>query len=151
MSGSYGTDIPGFLSEPTTPQPAEDDHYMGRVGWVTFACVMLVITGFVNVMYGFAAVGDANFYADDARFIIGDLNTWGWVHVGLGSLALIAAFLIVWGSEPGRWMGIFVAGLNAITQILFIDSYPFLALSVFALDVLVVFGLAVHGGRRLDL
>jgi len=151
MSGTYGSDIPGFLSEPTTPQTPEDDHYMGRVGWVTFACVMLVITGFVNVMYGFAAVGDAKFYADDARYIFGDLNTWGWVHIGLGSLAVIAAFLIIWGSEAGRWLGMLIAGLNAITQILFIDSYPFLALSVFALDILVVFGLAAHGGRRLDL
>jgi len=151
MSGTYGTGGPGFLSEPTTPPPAEDDHYMGRVAWVTFACVMLVIAGFVNVLYGFAAIGDAKFYADDARFIFGDLNTWGWVHIGLGSLALIAAFLIVFGSEAGRWIGMFSAGVNAITQILFIDAYPFLALSVFALDVLVVYGLAAHGGRRLDL
>lgn len=151
MSGAYGSDVPGFLSEPTTPPEAEDDQYMRRVGWVTFACVMLVITGIVNVVYGFAAVGDAKFYADDARFIFGNLNTWGWVHVALGSLALIAAFLVIWGSEAARWLGIFIAGLNAITQMLFIDAHPFLAVSVFALDLLVVYGLAAHGGRRLDL
>ena len=151
MNGTLGNDIPGFLSEPTSPQPVEEDHYMGRVGWVTFACVMLVIAGSVNIMYGFAAIGDASFYADDARFIFGDLNTWGWVHVGLGSLALIAAFLVVWGSEPGRWLGILVAGVNAITQLLFIDSFPFLAITVFGIDILVVYGLVAHGGRRLDL
>ncbi len=151
MSGTYGSDVPSFLSEPTTPQAVEPDDYMGRVGWVTFAAMMLVITGFVNVIYGFGAIGDAKFYADDARFIIADLNTWGWVHVGLGSLALIAAFLIIFGSEAGRWIGIFTAGVNAITQMLLVSSYPFVAMSVFALDVLVVYGLIVYGGRRLDL
>jgi hypothetical protein len=151
MSGVEGSDMPGFLSEPTAPEPRDRDNYMGRVAWVTFAAAILVIVGFVNIMYGFAAIGDAKFYADDARFIFGDLNTWGWVHVVFGSLALIAAFLIVFGTELGRWLGTFAAGVNAITQLLFIDTYPFLSVLVFALDILVVYGLIVHGGRRLDL
>jgi hypothetical protein len=151
MSGEYGTDVPSFLSEPTSPEPVEPDHYMGRVAWVTFAGVMLVIAGFVNVMYGFAAIGGDEFYADKARFLFGDLETWGWVHIGWGSLALIAAFLIVLGSELGRGLGILFAGVNVITQLLFIAASPYLALSVIALDMLVMYGLVVHGGRRLDL
>jgi hypothetical protein len=150
MSGDYGTGVPGFLSEPTEPEPVEPDHYMGGVAWVTFAAAMLVIAGFVNVMYGFAAVSGEEFYRDEARFIFGDLETWGWVHVGLGSMALIAAFLVVSGSDLGRGLGILIAGANVITQLLFISSYPYLALSVIALDCLVVYGLVVHGGRRLD-
>ena len=40
---------------------------------------------------------------------------------------------------PGVFaQGMFTAGVNAITQILFIDSYPFLALSVFALNLVFV-------------
>ena len=37
VTGEYGTGVPSFLSEPTSPPEAEPDHYMGRVAWVTFA------------------------------------------------------------------------------------------------------------------
>ena len=40
-----------------------------------------------------------------------------------------------------------IVSLNAIAQLLFMPSYPFWALSVFTLDVLVLYGLAAHGGR----
>jgi hypothetical protein len=37
--------------------------------------------------------------------------------------------------------------VNAIAQLLFIPSYPFWALAIFSLDVLVLYGLAAYGGR----
>ena len=151
MSGEYGSEFPSFLSEPTSPEPVEPDHYMGRVAWVTFAGVMLVFAGFVNIVYGVGAISGDEFFGDQARFIFGDLETWGWVHVGLGSAAIIAAFLILLSSELGRDLGILIAGLNVITQVLSISAHPYFALSVIALDCLVIYGLVVHGGRRLDL
>ena len=121
----------------------------GGLGWVVFGGIMIIIVGFLNVLYGIAAIDGARFYADDARFIFGDLNTWGWVHLALGAIQFCAGFLVLFGSNFGRWIGIFSASLNAITQMLFIDAYPLLALSIIGIDILVIYGLAAHAGSRI--
>ena len=41
-----------------------------------------------------------------------------------------------------------VAGLNSIGALLSIPAYPFWSLAVFAVDVLVIYGLAAYGGQR---
>ena len=63
----------------------------------------------------------------------------------LGVLQGIAAFTVVAGSNLGRWFGIVAAGLNAIGQLMFVSAYPFWALAMFAVDVLIIYGLAVYG------
>jgi hypothetical protein len=40
-----------------------------------------------------------------------------------------------------------VASLSAIAQLLSIAIYPWLGLAIFSLDMLVIYGLVVHGGR----
>jgi hypothetical protein len=51
------------------------------------------------------------------------------------------------GAQWARWFGIAIASLSAIEQLLFVQAYPWWSLAVFALDVLVVYALAVYGGR----
>src|SRR3954453_21448903 len=79
-------------------------------GWVLFAGIMLSIVGILNIVYGIAAIDDSTFFVADAKYIITDLNTWGWFLVGIGAVQFIAAFLIWAGSEWGRWIGIVSAG-----------------------------------------
>ena len=52
----------------------------------------------------------------------------------------------MYGGSFGRWFGITVAGLNAIAALLSIPAYPFWSLAIFALDVIVIYGLAAYGG-----
>jgi hypothetical protein len=40
------------------------------------------------------------------------------------------------------------AGINAIAQLLFLPSYPFLSLALFAIDIVVIHALITNGGRR---
>jgi hypothetical protein len=117
-------------------------------GWVTFAGVMILIAGVLNVIYGIAAIDDANFYVADARYVFSDLATWGWVQLIVGAVQVIAAFAIWRGSEFGRWIGVGAASVNAIVQLLWIASYPFLSLALFAVDILIIYGLIAYGGRR---
>jgi hypothetical protein len=125
-----------------------DDYAQEGSGWVAFAGVMLTIVGVMNIIYGIAAIDDANFYVNDAKYVFSDLNTWGWIVLVLGVLQFCAAFSIFGGTSWGRWVGIGTAGLNAIAQLLFLPAYPFLALALFAIDILVIYGLVAYGGRR---
>ena len=122
--------------------------YAERSGWVTFASILLLISGSLNVIYGIAAIGDSSFFTDNARYIISSLNTWGWVTLILGAVQIAAAYSIWNGNQFGRWFGIVVAGLSAIGALLSIPAYPFWSLAVFAVDILVIYGLAVYGGQH---
>ena len=117
-------------------------------GWLLFAAIILAIVGVLNVIYGIAAIGDSSFFVGDTQYILSGLNTWGWVTLILGALQLLACLSVMRGGQFGRWFGILAAGLSAITALLSIPAYPFWSLAVFAIDLMIISGLAVYGGRR---
>ena len=95
-------------SSPYTPVDSgrgqlDYSYYEDEAGYglVTFAGVMLLIVGVLNSLYGIAAIDDANVFVNDARYVFGDLSTWGWFLVALGVLQLFAAFAIWRGIELG--------------------------------------------------
>jgi hypothetical protein len=117
-------------------------------GWVLFAGVMIAIAGVMNTIGGIAAIDSANFYTQNAHFMFSDLNTWGWVILVIGLLQLFAAFSIWSGGAYGRWVGVGSASLNALAQLFFISAFPLWSLAIFSLDILVIYGLVVYGGRH---
>jgi hypothetical protein len=144
------------VSAAYTPPPRPDggefdysfyDDAQGQ-GLVTFAGVMLMIAGVLNTLYGIAAIDSANVFVRDARYVFGDLNTWGWFVLALGVLQIFAAFAIWRGAAWGRWFGVACASVNAILQVLWLPSYPILAMVILPLDILAIWGLLWYGGRR---
>ncbi|HXR31855.1 MAG TPA: hypothetical protein VN752_12020 [Solirubrobacterales bacterium] len=111
-------------------------------GWWVFAGVLLLIAGVLNIIYGIAAIGDAKFFLGEAEFMISGLHTWGWVLLIIGVLELVAAFSLFSGGEFGRWFGIFIASLNAMSALLSIPAYPFWSLAIFALAIIIIYKLA---------
>ena len=118
-------------------------------GWVAFAGFMLGLAGIWNVIEGILAISESRVFVGEQVFVFSDLNTWGWIILALGVLQLIAAFTVVSGNEFGRWIGIGAAGANAIGQLLFVPAFPLWAMSMFALDILIIYALSVYGGSRL--
>jgi hypothetical protein len=139
------TGVGGEPQAEVRPQAA--DMVQEGAGWLLFAGIMIVIAGVLNIVYGIAAIDDATFFVNDAEFIISDLKTWGWIVLILGVLQVLAAFSIWQGGSYGRWFGILVAGLSAIGALLSIPAYPFWSLAIFAVDVLIIYGLAAYGGQ----
>jgi hypothetical protein len=130
---------------------APADYGYGRedagAGWVAFAGVMLLLLATLNVIDGIAAVSDSTFFTENAKFVISNLNTYGWVLIICGVVQGLVA-LGVWARVSGvRWLGVGIASANAVLQLLFIPAYPFWSLSLFTLDILVIYGLIAHGKR----
>jgi hypothetical protein len=119
-------------------------------GWVTFAGVMLCVVGVLNVIYGIAAIGDSSFFVQDQRYILSNLNTWGWVTLILGLFQFFAAFSLWSGGLYGRLFAIVAASLSAIGALLSIPAYPFWSLAIFAIDIIIIHQVAVYGGREAD-
>jgi hypothetical protein len=119
--------------------------YEQRSGWVTFAGVMLLLVGVLNIIYGIAAIGDANFFINDTHFILSNLSTWGWVTLVIGVFQFFAAFSLWSGGLYGRIIGIAAAGLSAVAALLSIPAYPFWSLAVFAVDIVIIHQIASRG------
>lgn len=117
-------------------------------GLVTFAGVMLAIAATINVLYGIATIDDATVFVRDARYVFGDLATWGWFLLALGILQYLAAGAIWRGASWGRWFGVACASVNLVLQILWIAAFPVVAMVILALDLTVIYALLVYGGRR---
>jgi hypothetical protein len=145
MSGTPYTPVGG---EQVSQLPYEDYEDAHGQGLVTFAGVMLMIAAVLNTLYGIAAIDNANFYIKDARYVFGDLNTWGWFLLALGILQFLAAGAIWRGASWGRWFGVACASINAVLQTLWIQAYPILAMTLLTLDIIVIYGLLAYGGRR---
>jgi hypothetical protein len=118
-----------------------------RSGWVTFARVMLFLVGVLNIIYGIAAIGDSSFFVQDQKYILSNLNTWGWVTLILGVLQLGAAFSLWSGNLYGRVVAIFAASLGAIAALLAIPAYPFWSLAIFALSIIIIHQVAMWGAE----
>jgi hypothetical protein len=128
-----------------------ESSYAGETaggGWPLFAGILILIAAALNIIDGIAAIGNSSFFIGEAKFVFSDLNTWGWIILCIGVVQGLAALGIFLGNQLARWVGVLFASLNAIAQLLFIPSYPFFALAVFALDILVIYGLVAHGHER---
>jgi hypothetical protein len=120
-------------------------------GWVRFSAIVLGFAGVWAVVEGLLAIFSSRIYVGDASFVFSDLRTWGWIVTILGALAMLAAFSLATGSELARWFGIAVAGLNGLGQLMFVHANPWWSMAVFAINILVIYGLAAYGGARLRL
>lgn len=111
-----------------------------------FAAILLLILGVLNVLYGFGALDDANFFVDEQRYVLDDLNTLGWVLIILGVIQLIGGLSLLAGGGFGRFVGILGASLGAISAVLSIgDAHPWWSLCVFFLCLYVLHGIIIFG------
>ena len=117
-------------------------------GFIVFACVLLGMVGFFNMIDGIAAIAQSHVFVANAHYVFGDLRTWGWITLVFAILQLIAAAGVLVGNQLARWFAVVVVGLNAIAQMFFIPAYPFWSLTIIAVDVIAIYGLCVYGSRE---
>jgi hypothetical protein len=117
-------------------------------GWLLFAGIMVLIAGILNFIWGIAAIDSANFFVEDDRYILSDLNTMGWIVLIIGAIQVLAAFSIWAGGQFGRWIGILGASFGAVGALLSIPGFPLWSVCIFGLNVLIIYGLMVYGGKR---
>jgi hypothetical protein len=119
---------------------------MRGAGRVTFAGVLLLIVGTLNIVYGIGALADANIFVNETRYIFTSLNTMGWVMIVLGIVQLTGGFSLLAGKTYGRVIGIIGGSLGAIAALFSIGGNdPWWSLAIFFLSVWVVHGILVYG------
>lgn len=116
------------------------------VGVVMFAGIVMIVSGVFQALAGITALFQGSFYAVTPKYVY-ELNvtTWGWIHLVLGVVVLLAGFGVMSGNLWARIVGIILAALSAFANFMFIPHYPIWSLLIIGLDVLVIWALAVSG------
>jgi hypothetical protein len=113
---------------------------------VFFAAVMMIVMGCFDAIQGLSAIIKSGFYVVPPDYFISvNATGWGWTHLILGAVVVLAGLALFSGSMWARVIGIVVAGLSMIANFAAIPLYPFWALSIIFIDALVIWALAVHG------
>ena len=143
------THEPDNRREADRPSRGYDPEAERGEGWILFAVIMLAIAGVLNAIWGIAAIDDSTYFNGDNRFVIfDDLKTWGWFLLIVGILQLGAAFSVWTRHTYGQLAGIAFASLNAMLLLFTVNVFPIAAFMLFIVDLLVIYGLAVYGGRQ---
>ncbi len=119
------------------------------IGWVTFAGIMLGLIGTFNIIDGIVALSRSSFFVANARFVFSDLRTWGWIIMIVGGLQIIGPSR---SSPAASGRAGSASPLRPSMRSPSSGSHPRIRggrLSMFTLDILVIYGLAVYGGGRL--
>jgi hypothetical protein len=115
------------------------------VGGAIFAATMMMMAGIFQALNGLVAIFKDQFYLATRNYLYKvDVTTWGWVHLVLGVVVLLAGFSVLSGRLWARLVGITLAVLSAIANFMFIPYYPLWSLLIIALDVLAIWGLATY-------
>jgi hypothetical protein len=115
-------------------------------GFAIFAGVMMITLGIFHALTGLTAILQDKFFVSTPNYLITvDVSAWGWVYLIGGAIVAVAGFFVLSGALWARAIGILLAALSAIVNFLFIPHYPIWSLLMIALDVFVIWALAVHG------
>jgi hypothetical protein len=113
-------------------------------GWVVFAAMIMVLVGGFTFIDGLVALINRGYYGSNYHLLVGNLQAWGWWNLIIGAIVALAGFSLFTGATWARVVGVILASLNAISQIVFIAVFPFWALIVITLDVVVIYALVVN-------
>ncbi|RDI49948.1 DUF7144 family membrane protein [Nocardia mexicana] len=107
------------------------------------AAILLITVGILSLFEGISAV------AKDELFVVGveyvykfDITTWGWIHIVLGVILVVAALGLMTGTAWGRGAAIGIAAVSILANFLWLPYYPWWSVLVIALDVVVIWAVA---------
>jgi hypothetical protein len=114
-------------------------------GGLILAGSLMVMVGAFQALQGVAAIIKSEFFVKLPNYYLTvDVSTWGWIHLVGGALIVVAGFFVFTGALWARTIAIVLAILSAIANFLWLPYYPFWAILIIALDVLVVWSLATY-------
>ena len=126
-------------SGPTDPNPWAQ-------GLIVFAAVMMILAGGFHAMAGLVGIFENEFYRVTPNYVFEfDVTGWGWIHLLLGLVVVLAGFALLAGQTWARGVGIALAAVSALANFVFIPYYQFWSLAIIALDIFIIWALAIHG------
>ena len=118
-------------------------------GYMSFAAYLLIVVGLFHLIDGFVALFKSGvFLVGPNNLLVFDYTQWGWTHIILGILVMATGAALFSGRMWARITAIVLATLSAIANFGFIWAYPLWSITIIALDILVIYAVAMHAHDR---
>lgn len=116
-----------------------------RPGVVTFAAVMMFVLAGFTIVYALAELFNAVWVSTGTYGVFGGyLWLWGIIDVVLAAIAFYAGYDILRGGPVGQVLGLIIASVSAIRWFFYIPAAPWVAVTIIAVDIIIIYGLAAH-------
>ncbi|MEV8513196.1 hypothetical protein [Dactylosporangium sp. NPDC051484] len=114
-------------------------------GWVTFAGVLLVVLGVLNILEGLVALLQRQVaFIDGSSLVVVNLTGLGIVMIVFGALLTACGIGLLAHNNVARIAAIVIVSLHALAQIGSLGAYPVWSLLMITLDVIILYALTVH-------
>ena len=107
------------------------------------AAVLLVTVGVLEILQGLSAVSKDEVLVVEADYTYEfDVTSWGWTHIVLGALVAAAGVALLAGATWARGTAFVICGLSIVVNFLWLPYYPMWAITLIALDAVVIWAVA---------
>jgi hypothetical protein len=117
----------------------------GAVGWITFAGVVMIISGGFGILQGIAMLINSDRFPNSDSVFSQNATTWGWVQLLVGAVVLLAGFGVFTGNVLARTVGVIAAAVSALTSFVAVGLYPVWGILIIAIDIAIIWALTAHG------
>ena len=140
----YVRDVP-----PAGAGPSRYPRASPWVGWIGFAGVLMVILGAVHAFQGLVGIFKDEYFlvSSNGLALKLDFTAWGWVHLVIGVIIVLAGICVLAGQMWARIVGVILAALSLLANVAFLAAYPLWSLIMIAMDIVIIMALTVHGSE----
>jgi hypothetical protein len=139
------------MDVPSRATPTTDEREGPASGWLAFAGTLFILVGSFNVLQGLVALlRDEYFVVTKDGLLFLDFTAWGWFWLIDGIVAVCVGFAVFANRTWARIVGVGLAGINAVMQLMFIAAFPLWTVIAIGLSVVAIYALVVPSEERYD-
>lgn len=120
-----------------------------RTGWTAFAAILMIFGGAMAILQGISAIAEDDVFVATRNYVFQfNLTGWGWIHLILGIVIVLAGCALFTGAFWARAVGVVLAGLGALANFAWLPHYPLWSIVLIALDIFIIWALCAGPGER---
>jgi hypothetical protein len=128
----------------THPRQAHATRQEWAGGLTAFAAVMLMLGGVLAIFRGIMGIAEDDVFVATRNYVFEfDLTGWGWLHLALGIVAVLASFGLMTTAMWARVVGVVIAGFILIANFLSLPYYPIWSVVMIAISGFIIWALCV--------
>lgn len=117
------------------------DSILASTG-VNMAAVVMVITGIAGIVEGIAGIAGDDVFTKVGKYAYKlDVTAWGWIHLIIGILLLVAGIAVYGGARWARMLAVVLTGLSIVANFLALPYQPLWSIVAIGLGVFVIWAL----------
>ncbi|MEU2910826.1 DUF7144 family membrane protein [Streptomyces massasporeus] len=118
-------------------------------GGLVLGGILMVVYGLFAVLQGIAAIAGDEVYTSFGQYSFEfDLTAWGWIHVIVGVLVVVAGLGLFTGADWARVASAVVVGLALIANFLWLPYQPFWSIIMIVTGLFVLWSVFNYRASR---